>query len=190
MMQRGNGEGSCSACERFVCISQGKKTTGLAEELDWFLLSPLLSSSLQRAALFPGAVGAVGGLGHSPRAAFSCYCPSIFRSLSGPVGLAVTYWCDGEGGRGGTPAKSQHRWLLRSGHACLELLRGSTEKEMMLLLLKCLTRSFSWWWSCDDLRSLQCCRVPGILAFEGCRRLQGVCVPTGALDGDAAAQPS
>lgn len=39
----------------------------------------------------------------------------------------------------------------------------------MLLFLKCLTRSFTTrrWWSCDDL-SLQCCKVPVILAFEGC----------------------
>lgn len=50
----------------------------------------------------------------------------------------------------------------------------------MLLFLKCLTRSFSWWWSCDDLRSLQCCRMSVILAFEGCRRLQGAYVPAGA----------
>lgn len=64
-MQRGNSAGSCSGCERFAFISQEKKTTGLAEELDWFLLSPSLFSSLQRAALFPGAVRAwaAGGLG-------------------------------------------------------------------------------------------------------------------------------
>lgn len=50
----------------------------------------------------------------------------------------------------------------------------------MLLFLKCLTRSFSWWWSCDDLRHSQCCKVPVILAFEGCRRWQGARVPAGA----------
>lgn len=75
MMQRGDGEGSCSGCERFVSISQGKKTTGLAEELDWFLLSPSLFSSPPESCSVPWSCGSCGRAGawHSPQAAFSCY---------------------------------------------------------------------------------------------------------------------
>lgn len=96
MMQRGDGEGSCSGCERFASISQGKRTTGLAQELDWFLLSPWLFSPLQRAAPFLGAVRAWAQEGWGLAQPTSClqllrqrYYSSVFRCTSGPIWLVL-----------------------------------------------------------------------------------------------------